>query len=120
MKTPLGYMFLCLALYFVFRAHQKKQKIKECHGNRISATVINNAIQTLSGGFFIYYPVYSYEKDSEIHTYQSEFPSLTALQIGLQVPLYYNELTRCPVEVLTATTETTLAVVFGTIAMLML
>lgn len=120
MKTALGFLFFILSLYYVIQALKNNKKIMECGGCRITATIVDNKMQIINGGICIYYPVYSYMIDGEMHTFQSQTPSSAALQLGMQIPIYYNHKTRTPVEATAAMTYVVLAMVFVIVSVLFL
>lgn len=120
MKSAIGFIFLALALYYVYNSTKKTKKIQECDGHKIVATITDNKIQIINGAMCVYYPVYSYEVNGEIRTYQSSTPSSMALQLGMQVPMYYNLKTETPVEAVSALTDVVIAAIFGVLSIILL
>lgn len=112
-------MFFFLSLWFLFKAQEKKRSLKACHGNKIAAKIVDHGIKTIYGTFCLYYPIYGYEKHGEYCTFQSEIPSISAFELDTEIPIYYDERIRKPVEAAAGMIEMVLAMVFGAMAMLL-
>ena len=120
MRQAVGFIALVASAYFIYKSILKRKEIKDCNGKKVVATIVDNKMQPLSGGMYVYYPIYSYEIDGEMQTFQSSCPSAAALKMGMQVPMYYNENKRSPVEAVSPITDITLAMIFGALSMLFL
>jgi hypothetical protein len=113
-------VFFVIALFFVYRALQKQREIKDCNGCKVMATVMENKYQAIGGGALVFYPVYLYDIDGEKMTYQGRYPSMSTMQLGEQVALYYNHRTRKPVESVSVVGEVVFAMVFCVASMFLL
>lgn len=119
-KSIVGIISLFIAIYFARKTINKKNEIKECGGEKVSATIVNYKVTDLGNGILLNYPIYKYEIDGDCVEYTSVCPMIKQVPCGTQVKLNYNTNIKKIVEQTTLAADTTMVVACGGIALLAL